>query len=112
VDDMPESTYKEEMKEKNDNIISFKEEQENDNEIQVYNRSLSGWYVVTDMKITYNTTKDHKGNPSKNLQTQLVLNRIDYRPSFKSEYEIARKAMDKYKSDNISGNIMCSGDSM
>ena len=112
VDDMPESTYKEEMKEKNDNIISFKEEQENDNEIQVYNRSLSGWYVVTDMKITYNTTKDHKGNPSKNLQTQLVLNRIDYRPSFKSEYEIAKKAIEKYKDENIPENILRGGDIM
>jgi hypothetical protein len=112
VDEMADSKAKDYLKEKNDNIIIFEDEVKDDTEYQTYNRSLSGWYVVTDMKISYNTVKDFRGTAYKKLQTQLILNRIDYRPSFKSEYEIARKAMDKYKSDNISGNIMCSGDSM
>ena len=110
VDDMPESDMKNHLKDKNENIISFKEEMEKDNENQVYNRSLSGWYVVTDMKITYNTIKDYKGNASKKLQTQLVLNRIDYKPSFKSEYDIAKKAIEKYKGENIPENILRGGD--
>ena len=83
---------------------------ENDNVYQTYNRSLSGWYVVTDMKISYNTVKDFKGKTYKKLQTQLILNRIEYKPTFKSEYEIARKAIEKYRTDNLSANIMCSGD--
>ena len=112
VDDLPDSNAKDYLKNKNDNIIIFKEETENDTEYQVYNRSLSGWYVVTDMKISYNTVKDFRGVTYKKLQTQLVLNRIEYRPSFYSEYEIAKKAMEKYKSDNLSDNIMCGGDTM
>ena len=112
VDEMPESQLKDLLKEKNDNIIVYKEERENDNEDQVYNRSLSGWYVVTDMKISYNTVKDFKGKTYKKLQTQLILNRIEYKPAFYSEYEIAKKAIEKYKSDNLSGNIMRGGDIM
>lgn len=110
VDDMPESKAKEYLKKKNDNIITFKEDIVGNTETQVYNRSLSGWYVVTDMKISYNTVKNFNGKTSKKLQTQLVLNRIDYKPSFNSEYEIAKKSVEKYKNDNISENIMCGGD--
>jgi hypothetical protein len=106
VDDMVESQVKDYLKEKNDNIISFDEEVKKDNEYRVYNRSLSGWYVVTDMKISYNTVKDFKGVTYKKLQTQLILNRIDYKPSFKSEYEIAKKAIEKYRYDNLSESIM------
>ena len=112
VNDMPESELKNYLKNKNDNIISFPEDTEKDTNFQVYNRSLSGWYVVTDMKIIYNTVKDFKGVSYKKLQTQLVLNRIEYKPSFNSEYEIAKNAIEKYKNDNISGNIMCGGDSI
>ena len=112
VDSMPESKSKEFLKAKNDNIISFKEEIEKDDEYRAYNRSLSGWYVVTDMKISYNTVKDFKGVTYKKLQTQLILNRIEYKPSFQSEYEMARKAIEKYKNDNISENIMCGGDTI
>lgn len=112
VDSMPESKAKEFLKAKNDNIISFKEEIEKDDEYRVYNRSLSGWYVVTDMKISYNTVKDFKGVTYKKLQTQLILNRIEYKPSFQSEYDMARKAIEKYKNDNISENIMCGGDTI
>jgi hypothetical protein len=112
VDDMPESKAKEYLKNKNDNIISFSKDEENDTDYRVYNRSLSGWYVVTDMKISYNTVKDFKGKTYKKLQTQLVLNRIEYKPSFQSEYEKAKNAIEKYKYDNLSENIMCGGDSM
>jgi hypothetical protein len=107
---IPESLVKYYFEEKNDNIISFREDTDNDNRHQAYNRSLSGWYVVTDMKISYNTVKDFKGVTYKKLQTQLILNRIEYKPTFKDEYEMARKAIEKYKLDNISDNIMCSGD--
>ena len=110
VDRMPESTAKDYLKNKNQNIISFADEMEKNNEHQTYNRSLSGWYVVTDMKISYNTVKDFKGNTYKKLQTQLILNRIEYKPTFRSEYEMARNAIEKYKNDNISEDIMCSGD--
>ena len=110
IDDMPDSKVKEYLKNKNDNIISFEEEMENDTEYQAYNRSLSGWYVVTDMKISYNTVKDFKGNAYKKLQTQLTLNRIEYKPTYHSEYDVARKSIEKYKFDNVSENIMRSGD--
>jgi uncharacterized protein (UPF0147 family) len=112
VDDMPLSKARDYLKDKNDNIILFKEDLANDTESQVYNRSLSGWYVVTDMKISYNTVKDFTGVTYKKLQTQLILNRIEYKPTFYSEYEMARKAIEKYKSDNLSENIMRGGDSM
>ena len=48
-----------------------------------YNRSLSGWYVVTEMKIVLNKEKGM-------LQTMLTLNRIEYRPMQKSVYNRAR----------------------
>ena len=112
VEDMKKSPAKEYLKNKNDNIISFKEETDKDTEQQAYNRSLSGWYVVTDMKIIYNTVKDFKGNTYKKLQTQLTLNRIEYKPTFLSEYEMARTSIEKYKNDNVSENIMTGGDSM
>ena len=48
------------------------------------------------MKISYNTVKDFKGNTYKKLQTQLTLNRIEYKPSFHSEYDMAKKAIEKY----------------
>ena len=110
VDNLQESKAKDYLKNKNDNIIVFAEETEKDTEYQAYNRSLSGWYVVTDMKISYNTVKDFKGVSYKKLQTQLILNRIDYKPTFQYEYKIAKKAIEKYKIDNVSENIMCGGD--
>ena len=112
VDDMPDSKFKKYLENKNNNIITFKDETKGDTETQIYNRSLSGWYVITDMKISYNTVKDFKGNVYKKLQTQLVLNRIDYRPTFYSEYEMAKKAIEKYKNDNRPDDIMCGGDIM
>lgn len=112
VDDMPLSKVRDYLKDKNDNIIIFEDDVKNDTENQVYSRSLSGWYVVTDMKISYNTVKDFTGVSYKKLQTQLILNRIEYKPTFYSEYEMARKAIEKYKSDNLSENIMRGGDSM
>jgi hypothetical protein len=112
VDEMEASKLKDYLKDRNDNIIVFEEDVEKDGKYQIYNRSLSGWYVVTDMKISYNTVKDFKGSATKKLQTQLILNRIEYKPSFKSEYELARKAINKYRTENVSANIMCSGDIM
>jgi uncharacterized protein (UPF0147 family) len=112
IDKMQDSKVKEYLKSKNDNIISFKEDMEGNTENQTYNRSLSGWYIVTEMKIVYNTVKDFKGNTSKKLQTQLILNRIEYKPTYYSEYEIARNAIEKYKNDNLAENIMCGGDTM
>lgn len=107
-----DSNIKRYLDRKNDNIITFKEELENDTEHQVYNRTLSGWYVVTDMKISYNTVKDFKGNTHKKLQTQLTLNRIEYKPTYHSEYEIARKAIEKYRFENVPDGIMCGGDAI
>jgi hypothetical protein len=112
VDTLPESEAKNFLKAKNDNIITFEEEIEKNDDYRAYNRSLSGWYVVTDMKISYNTAKDFKGVTYKKLQTQLILNRIEYKPSFKSEYEMAKIAIEKYKNDNLSENIMCGGDTI
>lgn len=100
VDDLSESIVKTYLKEKNDDIIIFDDERGKDNEYQVFNRSLSGWYVVTEMKILYNTVKDFQGNTYKKLQTQLILNRIDYKPTFRSEYNIAKLAVDKYMEEN------------
>ena len=77
VESMPDSKAKEYLDNKNKNIITFKEDTKKNTEYQIYNRSLSGWYVVTDMKISYNTVKDIKGNTYKKLQTQLTLNRKD-----------------------------------
>jgi hypothetical protein len=107
-----DSNIKKYLDRKNDNIIVFKEELENDTEHQAYNRTLSGWYVVTDMKISYNTVKDFKGNTHKKLQTQLTLNRIEYKPTYHSEYEIARKAIEKYRCENVPDGIMCGGDAI
>ena len=106
VDNMTESPVKDLLKEKNDNLIIFEEETVNNNVYRVYNRSLSGWYVVTDMKISYNTVKDFSGVTYKKLQTQLILNRIEYKPSFHSEYKMAKEAMEVYKLDNRVENIM------
>ena len=110
VNDMSDSILKEYLKKKNDNIILFDEDLKDDTQYQKYNRSLSGWYVVTDMKISYNTVKDFKGVMHKKLQTHLTLNRVDYKPAFYTEYDIAKKAIEKYKNDNISENIMSTGD--
>ena len=110
IENMNDSKLREYLEEINNNIIAFKEDTQNDFENQVFNRSLSGWYVVTDMKISYNSVKDFKGVTYKKLQTQLILNRIEYKPSFYNEYVMAKQAIEKYKGDNTSGNIMSAGD--
>lgn len=58
-----------------------------------YNRSLSGWYVVTELKFTYD-------NYLKTIKTHLVLNRIEHKPLYKDEYKLAKKAIDKYREEN------------
>ena len=64
-----------------------------------YNRSLSGWYVVTSIEIVYNPKES-------NLNMNLILNRIEYQPCFKNEYYATKKAIDKYKDDNNIENIL------
>ena len=66
---------------------------------QVYNRGLSGWYVVTEIEIEY----DYNDN---NLKMNLLLNRIEYKPSFKSDYDLAREAIKIYKEDNLIDDIL------
>jgi hypothetical protein len=67
--------------------------------IEEYNRALSGWYVVTEIEIIY----DSQDN---NLKMDLVLNRIEYKPCFRSEYSLAKKAVDKYKEENLIEDIL------
>lgn len=93
---------------KNDNILQFEDEGVieaiNPREWKswpdfIYNRSLSGWYVVTEMEIDYDANDN-------NLKMNLTLNRIEYKPCFKDEYTMAKKAIDKYKNENIIENIL------
>ena len=64
------------------------------------------------MKISYNTVKDFKGITYKKLQTQLTLNRVEYKPTFCTEYDMAKKAIEKYKDENLPGDIMRGADSL
>jgi hypothetical protein len=101
--------YRKAVEENNDNILYFETEDENGNTMNeygdrkdslkgVFNRALSGWYVVTEMKIVYNRKRY-------NLQTELVLNRIEYKPNLKSEYDLAKRAInEKYRFDNTTGS--------
>jgi hypothetical protein len=92
--------YKEILKEKNDDILFFEDEMgdRKDPTKGVFNRALSGWYVVTEMKIVYNRKRQ-------TLQTELILNRIEYKPNLKSEYDLARRAInEKYRYDNTAGS--------
>ena len=68
-----------------------------------FNRSLSGWYVITDMKIYYSPDDN-------NLKMELLLNRIEYQPCFKNEYDIAKKVIDKYKEYNTMDDLVVSKD--
>lgn len=94
---------------KNDNIIQFEDEGVIE-EIYprkytqewpkpIFNRSLSGWYVVTEIEIFY----EPKDN---NLKMDLMLNRIEYKPCFKTDYKRAKAAIDKYKDENIPEQIL------
>ena len=67
----------------------------------IFNRGLSGWYVVTGIEIDYSPDDN-------NLKMTLTLNRIEYQPCFKDEYYKAKKAIDKYKDDNIAEHILTS----
>ena len=92
--------YKEIIEEKNDDILFFEDEMgdRKDPIKGVFNRALSGWYVVTEMKIVYNRKRQ-------TLQTELILNRIEYKPNLKSEYDLARRAInEKYRYDNTAGS--------
>lgn len=98
INDADKGEYLEYKSRMNNNILQFDGEAEKDLH-GTFNRSLSGWYVVTEMSIDY----DPKDN---NMNMNLTLNRIEYKPSFKSEYTIAKKAIDKYKEDNLIENIL------
>lgn len=104
------TNYSEYVDRKNEDILSF----ENEGKIEdiekngvaympwsqyEYNRSLSGWYVVTSIEIVYNPKES-------NLNMNLILNRIEYQPCFKNEYYATKKAIDKYKDDNNIENIL------
>ena len=100
--------YKDAVKERNSDIIYYPEENGDDGNNEknerrdpiggVFNRSLSGWYVVTEMRIVFN-------RKIKNLQTELTLNRIEYKPVLKSEYDLAKRAInEKYRYDNTTGS--------
>lgn len=99
---------------KNDNILKFEDEgviDEIENEKKKnknwprgeFNRSLSGWYVVTEIEIYYSPFDN-------NLKMKLVLNRIEYQPCFKDEYFVAKTAIDKYKEDNIIEDLIVDKD--
>ena len=68
-----------------------------------FNRSVSGWYVITEIKIYYSPDDN-------NLKMELLLNRIEYQPCFKHEYNIAKKAIDKYKEYNTMEDLVVSKD--
>ena len=86
--------YKDYKERKNANILTFEDEQVEKDMYGNYNRELSGWYVVTEIEINYTP----EGN---NLNMNLMLNRIEYRPAYKDTYELAKKGVDKYKEENI-----------
>lgn len=101
--------YREYKESKNENIIQFDGEgkvedigEDTSDTLlwpkKKYNRALSGWYVVTEIELEY----DHHDN---NLRMNLTLNRIEYRPCFKSDYDLARKAVDIYKEENLAEDI-------
>ena len=97
--------YKRYKEERNDNIISYDDEGLIDEIKETqgknylwpfyqYNRGLSGWYVVTEIDIEFVAQES-------NLKMNLLLNRIEYQPNFKDEYNMAKKAVNKYKEENI-----------
>jgi hypothetical protein len=91
--------YKEMITKTNEDILYFPDESERKDPLKgVFNRALSGWYVVTEMKIVFDRKR-------KTLQTELMLNRIEYQPNLKSEYDLARRAInEKYRFDNTVGS--------
>lgn len=68
-----------------------------------YNRGLSGWYVVTELKFLFDKNKLR-------LNTILILNRIEKKPLYKREYEIAKNAIKKYASENVIEKLVKSND--
>ena len=84
---------------RNEGLLQFDEECDRKDMAGLYNRALSGWYVVTEIELDY-SPKDN------NLNMNLMLNRIEYKPCFKSEYNRAKNAVDKYKEDNLIDNIL------
>ena len=110
IRDNDSGDYREYKDLKNDNILQFNDEgivenvdNVNSSPTQIwpkkkFNRALSGWYVVTEIELEY----DYNAN---NLKMNLTLNRIEYQPVFKNEYELARNAVDVYKEQNLIDDI-------
>ena len=98
---------------KNKNIIFYKDEGrievkkyhpiEKNFPRGIFNRALSGWYVVTEMTIFYSPEDN-------NLKMRLKLNRIEYQPAFKDEYYVAQKGVEKYKEEHLIENLLESKD--
>lgn len=81
---------------KSDNVIHYDDEgvySQSGSTKNKFNRSLSGWYVVTSIKYVYDSY-------SRNIKTHLILNRIEHKPLFKNEYNVVRDSIKKYKEDN------------
>lgn len=98
IHDSWSDSYKETIKGLNDDILFFPDEADKDSIGGVYNRALSGWYIVTEMKIVFDRKR-------KTLQSELVLNRIEYQPNLKSDYTIAKRSInEKYRYDNTTGS--------
>lgn len=109
-DNLKMKLYKEK---KNKNIIFYKDEGrievkkyhpiEKNFPRGIFNRALSGWYVVTEMTIFYSPEDN-------NLKMRLKLNRIEYQPAFKDEYYVAQKGVEKYKEEHLIENLLESKD--
>ena len=99
-EDLKEETgdYLEFLQNQNENILQYEDEGEPDFK-GTYHRGLSGWYVVTEIEIEYETRE-------KNLKMYLTLNRIEYKPCFKSDYILAKKSVKKYKDENLMEDIL------
>ena len=95
IDVLDSLEYKEK---KNADIIEFEGEAEKDF-YGTYNRALSGWYVVTEILLDYYPDDN-------NIKMNLTLNRIEYQPCFKKDYDRAVAAVNKYKDENLIEDII------
>lgn len=98
IHDKETGEYLEFLQNQNENILQYDDEGESDFKGE-YHRGLSGWYVVTEIEIEYDAKE-------KNLKMNLTLNRIEYKPAFKSDYILAKKSVKKYKDENLIDDIL------
>ena len=111
VHDNDKGAYLEYKENKNFNVIQYNDEDDlldvdgvNSSAYNIwpkkkYNRSLSGWYVVTEIEIVYDPNDN-------NLKMNLLLNRIEFQPCYKSDYDMAKNAVAKYKNENLIEDII------